>query len=53
MRVHNVFYVGLLSKVKNDKTCKWKNCPPPITIDGEEEYTVEGIMDSRETKKGK
>jgi hypothetical protein len=23
MKVHNVFYVGLLSKVKKDETCKW------------------------------
>ncbi|CEL53165.1 Retrotransposable element Tf2 155 kDa protein type 1 OS=Schizosaccharomyces pombe (strain 972 / ATCC 24843) GN=Tf2-1 PE=4 SV=1 [Rhizoctonia solani AG-1 IB] len=53
MRVHNVFYVGLLSKVKKDESQKWENQPPPITIDGEEEYIVEGIMDSRETKKGK
>ncbi|CCO34493.1 Retrotransposable element Tf2 155 kDa protein type 3 [Rhizoctonia solani AG-1 IB] len=53
MRVHDVFYVGLLSKVRKDKTQKWENQPPPVTIDGEEEYIVEGIMDSRETKKGK
>ncbi|CEL52814.1 hypothetical protein RSOLAG1IB_11159 [Rhizoctonia solani AG-1 IB] len=24
--------------------------PPPITVDGEEEYEVEGIMDSKEEK---
>ncbi|CCO33426.1 Retrotransposable element Tf2 155 kDa protein type 3 [Rhizoctonia solani AG-1 IB] len=53
MRVPNVFYGGLLSKVKKDKTCKWENRPPPITVDGEEEYIVEGIMDSRRHKKGK
>ncbi|CCO34446.1 hypothetical protein BN14_08544 [Rhizoctonia solani AG-1 IB] len=53
MRVHDVFYVGLLSKVKKDETRKWENRPPPVTVDGEEEYIVEGIMDSRETKKGK
>ncbi|CEL52823.1 hypothetical protein RSOLAG1IB_11168 [Rhizoctonia solani AG-1 IB] len=53
MRVHNIFYVGLLSKVKKDVTRKWENQPPPVTVDGEEEYIVEGIMDSRETKKGK
>jgi hypothetical protein len=30
----------------------WENRPPPITIDGEEEYIVEGIMDLRKTKGG-
>ncbi|CCO31913.1 Retrotransposable element Tf2 155 kDa protein type 2 [Rhizoctonia solani AG-1 IB] len=53
MQIHNVFYVGLLSKVKKDNTRKWENQPPPVTVDGEEEYIVKGIMDSRETKKGK
>ncbi|CCO35597.1 hypothetical protein BN14_09715 [Rhizoctonia solani AG-1 IB] len=53
MRVHDVFYVGLLSKVKKDEKRKWENWPPPITVDGEEEYIVEGITDSRENKKGK
>jgi hypothetical protein len=50
MRVHDVFYVGLLSKVKRNKLQAWENQPPPITVDGEEEYKVKGIMDSRETK---
>jgi hypothetical protein len=50
MRVHDVFYVGLLSKVKRNELQAWENRPPPITVDGEEEYEVEGIMDSRESK---
>ncbi|CEL59046.1 hypothetical protein RSOLAG1IB_12248 [Rhizoctonia solani AG-1 IB] len=50
MKVHNVFYAGLLSKVKRNKLQAWENRPPPITVDGEEEYEVEGIMDSRENK---
>ncbi|KAF8751853.1 reverse transcriptase [Rhizoctonia solani] len=45
MRIHNVFYVGLLSKVKRDKKRNFENRPPPVTIDGEEEYEVEGITD--------
>ncbi|CCO33385.1 hypothetical protein BN14_07460 [Rhizoctonia solani AG-1 IB] len=49
-KVHNVFYVGLLSKVKRNELQAWENQPPPITVDGEEEYKVEGIMDLRETK---
>ncbi|QRW26206.1 Retrotransposable element Tf2 protein [Rhizoctonia solani] len=48
MRIHNVFYVGLLSKVKRDKKRAFKNRPPPVTIDGEEEYEVEGITDAKE-----
>jgi hypothetical protein len=50
MRVHDIFYMGLLSKVKHNEFQAWENWPPPITVDGEEEYEVEGIMDSRETK---
>ncbi|KAF8747058.1 reverse transcriptase [Rhizoctonia solani] len=48
MRIHNVFYVGLLSKVKKDKNCAFKNRPPPITVDREEEYKVKGITDAEE-----
>ncbi|CCO35049.1 Retrotransposable element Tf2 155 kDa protein type 1 [Rhizoctonia solani AG-1 IB] len=50
MKIHDVFYVGLLSKVKRNELQAWENRPPPITVDGEEEYKVEGIMDSRENK---
>ncbi|QRW24762.1 Retrotransposable element Tf2 protein [Rhizoctonia solani] len=48
MRIHNVFYVGLLSKVKRDNKRAFENCPPPVTVDGEEEYEVEGITDMEE-----
>jgi hypothetical protein len=48
MWVHDVFYVGLLSKVKRNELQAWENCPLPVTINGEEEYKVEGIMDSKE-----
>ncbi|KAF8754069.1 hypothetical protein RHS01_06477 [Rhizoctonia solani] len=48
MQIHNVFYVGLLSKVKRDKKRAFKNCPPPVTVDGEEEYKVEGITNAKE-----
>ncbi|KAF8761138.1 hypothetical protein RHS01_00189 [Rhizoctonia solani] len=41
-------YVGLLSKVKRDDKRAFKNRPPPVTIDGEEEYEVEGITDMEE-----
>ncbi|KAF8761892.1 reverse transcriptase [Rhizoctonia solani] len=48
MRIHNVFYVGLLSKVRRDNKRAFKNRPPPVTVDGEEEYEVEGITDAEE-----
>ncbi|QRW21228.1 Retrotransposable element Tf2 protein [Rhizoctonia solani] len=48
MCIHNVFYVGLLSKVKRDNKRAFKNHPPPVTMDGEEEYKVEGITDMEE-----
>ncbi|QRW19809.1 Retrotransposable element Tf2 protein [Rhizoctonia solani] len=48
MRIHDVFYVGLLSKVRRDKNCTFENCPPPVTLDREEEYKVEGITDTEE-----
>ncbi|KAF8758925.1 hypothetical protein RHS01_02686 [Rhizoctonia solani] len=48
MRIHNVFYIGLLSKVKRDDKRAFENQPPPVTIDGEEEYKVEGITDAKE-----
>ncbi|KAF8752594.1 hypothetical protein RHS01_07510 [Rhizoctonia solani] len=48
MQIHNVFYVGLLSKVKRDKKCAFENRPPPITMDREEEYKVKGITDAEE-----
>ncbi|QRW20392.1 Retrotransposable element Tf2 protein [Rhizoctonia solani] len=48
MRIHNVFYVGLLSKVKRDDKRDFENRPPPVTVDGEEEYEVEGITNAEE-----
>ncbi|KAF8754225.1 hypothetical protein RHS01_06321, partial [Rhizoctonia solani] len=51
MKIHDVFYVGLLSKVKRDKKRTFENRPPPVTVDGEEEYEVEGITDME--KRGK
>ncbi|QRW26597.1 Retrotransposable element Tf2 protein [Rhizoctonia solani] len=48
MRIHNVFYMGLLSKVKRDSKRAFKNRPPPVTVYGEEEYEVEGITDAEE-----
>ncbi|KAF8748454.1 Chromo (CHRromatin Organization MOdifier) domain [Rhizoctonia solani] len=35
-------------KVKRDDKRAFKNRPPPVTVDGEEEYEVEGITDAEE-----
>ncbi|KAF8724483.1 hypothetical protein RHS02_08548, partial [Rhizoctonia solani] len=48
MRIHNVFHIGLLSKVKRDKKRTFENHPPPVTVNGEEEYKVEGITNAEE-----
>jgi hypothetical protein len=48
MEVHNVFYVGLLSLASDDPLPGQRNQPPPPVItDGEEEFEVEEILDSR------
>ncbi|QRW20683.1 Retrotransposable element Tf2 protein [Rhizoctonia solani] len=52
MKIHNIFYVGLLSKVKRDNKRAFENRPPLVTVDGEEEYKVEGITDM-ENRNGK
>ncbi|KAF8700049.1 reverse transcriptase, partial [Rhizoctonia solani] len=48
MRIHDVLYAGLLSKVKKDKKRTFENRPPPVTVDREEEYKVEGITNAKE-----
>jgi hypothetical protein len=46
LKIHNVFYVGLLSKVKEDKMRTIIREPGPLEVEGEEEYKVEEIVDS-------
>jgi hypothetical protein len=46
LKIHNVFYVGLLSKVKEDKSRPIVREPGPLEVEGEEEYEVEEIVDS-------
>ncbi|KAF8747906.1 hypothetical protein RHS01_11205 [Rhizoctonia solani] len=50
MKIHNVFYVGLLSKVHESPSQPLPERPPPETIEGEEEYEVEQIIDSKQQK---
>ncbi|QRW21787.1 Retrotransposable element Tf2 protein [Rhizoctonia solani] len=47
LKIHNVFYVGLLSKVHKSPSQPFLEQPPPETIEGEEEYKVEQIIDSK------
>ncbi|QRW25227.1 Retrotransposable element Tf2 protein [Rhizoctonia solani] len=47
LKIHDVFYVGLLSKAHESPSQPFPDRPPPETIEGEEEYEVEQIIDSR------
>ncbi|KAF8730579.1 hypothetical protein RHS02_07663, partial [Rhizoctonia solani] len=47
LKIHNVFYVGLLSKVHESPSQSFLEHPPPETIEGEEEYKVEQIINSK------
>ncbi|QRW24723.1 hypothetical protein RhiXN_11635 [Rhizoctonia solani] len=50
LKIHDIFYVGLLSKVYKSPSQPFPECPPPETIEGEEEYEVEQIIDSKRQK---
>ncbi|QRW23069.1 Retrotransposable element Tf2 protein [Rhizoctonia solani] len=47
LKIHDVFYVGLLSKAHESPSQPFPNQPPPETIEGEEEYEVEQIINSK------
>ncbi|QRW25665.1 Retrotransposable element Tf2 protein [Rhizoctonia solani] len=47
LKIHDVFYVGLLSKSHKSPSQPFPEQPPPETIEGEEEYEVEQIIDSK------
>ncbi|KAF8676560.1 hypothetical protein RHS04_06494 [Rhizoctonia solani] len=48
LKIHNIFYVGLLSKSYKSPSQPFPEKPPPETIEGEEEYEVEQIIDSKQ-----
>ncbi|SLM41525.1 Ribonuclease H-like domain [Lasallia pustulata] len=49
--VHPVFHVNLLDPVATDSLeGHWQEPPPPILIDGEEEWLVEEILDSQKIR---
>jgi hypothetical protein len=52
LKIHNVFYIGLLSKVKEDKSRPILREPGPLEVKGEEEYKVEEIVDSEQRQDG-
>ncbi|KAF8750509.1 hypothetical protein RHS01_09319 [Rhizoctonia solani] len=47
LKIHDVFYVGLLSKAHESPSQPFPERLPPETIEGEEEYKVEQIIDSK------
>ncbi|KAF8754653.1 hypothetical protein RHS01_05919 [Rhizoctonia solani] len=47
LKIHDVFYVGLLSRSHKSPSQPFPERPPPETIEGEEEYEVEQIIDSK------
>ena len=48
MKIHNVFHVSLLEKyTPNTIPGRIQAPPPPVIVDGEPEYEVEEILDSR------
>jgi len=48
MQIHPVFHVSLLEHAANNPFPGQQNPPPPpVEIDGEEEYFVDRILDSR------
>ncbi|QRW23271.1 Retrotransposable element Tf2 protein [Rhizoctonia solani] len=50
LKIHDIFYVGLLSKSHKSPSQPFPERPPPETIEGEEEYKVEQIIDSKQLR---
>ena len=48
LRIHDVFHIDCLSPYKGNKVNGLEPPPPePVTVDGEEEYEVDHIRDSK------
>jgi hypothetical protein len=48
MKCHNVFYVMLLEPATNNAYPGQNTEPPPLVeMDGEDEYCIEAVLDSR------
>ncbi|QRW17965.1 Retrotransposable element Tf2 protein [Rhizoctonia solani] len=50
LKIHNIFYVGLLSKTHESPSQPFPEQPPPETIEGEKEFEVEQIIDLKRQK---
>ncbi|KAF8711757.1 hypothetical protein RHS03_01652, partial [Rhizoctonia solani] len=50
LKIHNVFYVGLLLKTHESPSQPFPERPPPESIEGEEEFEVEQIIDSKQQR---
>ncbi|EUC67557.1 Transposon Tf2-2 polyprotein, partial [Rhizoctonia solani AG-3 Rhs1AP] len=51
MKIHPVFHISLLTKFSKDPHGREPERPPPIvTQEGEEEYEVEEVLDSRKRR---
>jgi len=48
MAIHNTFHIALLEPYQNNQfPSQIKEPPPPIQIEGEDEYALDEIIDSR------
>ena len=53
-KIHNKFHVQLLTPLEENETYgEIFSAPPPDLVDGEEEWEIEGIMNHKETGKGR
>jgi Chromo (CHRromatin Organisation MOdifier) domain len=49
MRIHNIFYIDLLSPYKTMEAYgEPYTCPPPVLEEEEEEYKIKAILDTRQ-----
>uniref|UniRef100_A0A8C5WKW7 Chromo domain-containing protein n=1 Tax=Leptobrachium leishanense TaxID=445787 RepID=A0A8C5WKW7_9ANUR len=47
LRIHNVFHVSLLKPLLCNRFTRSNVPPPPVEVEGEEEYEIKAVLDSR------